>query len=230
MPAATSDKVFVVCPKCGHRQKEHPTAYSTFCKKCNLYFRVQYDLKAETKPREPLHELKRIICFQCKTELAVPLTAESTMCKRCSAHVDLRDYEISNATSKNFRTKGRFIIHEKGYLFNTDSLVGSAVIKGKFLGKLTVEGALEIHPTAEIKGSFSAGKLVIPLGTRFRWKDPISVEGAEIRGDMVANIRVGGTILLKSTARMFGDVEAANLVVESGAVFVGAAKTGTSKK
>jgi cytoskeletal protein CcmA (bactofilin family) len=226
MPPQKNEKVLVVCPKCGHRQKELPSAYSTFCKKCNLYFRVQYVHKAEAKPREVLHELRRIICFQCRTELTVPLTAESTMCKRCSAHVDLRDYEISSATSKNFRTKGRFTIHEKGFLFNTDSLVGAAVIKGKFLGKLTVEGALEIHPTAEIKGSFRAGKLIIPLGTKFRWKEDLKVGGAEIRGDLVANLQSDGTVVLTSTARYFGDVEARSLVVESGAVFVGTAKTG----
>jgi cytoskeletal protein CcmA (bactofilin family) len=31
---------------------------------------------------------------------------------------------------------------------------------------------------------------------------------------------------LKSSARLFGDVEATNLVIEAGAVFVGAAKIG----
>jgi cytoskeletal protein CcmA (bactofilin family) len=35
-------------------------------------------------------------------------------------------------------------------------------------------------------------------------------------------------VLLKSTARFFGDVEAANLVVESGAVFVGVARVGAA--
>jgi len=140
--------------------------------------------------------------------------------------VDLRDYEISSATSKNFRTKGRFTIHEKGFLFNTDSLVGEAVIRGKLLGKIAVEGTLEIHPTADIKGSFKAGKLVIPLGTRLRWKDDIKVGSAEIRGDLVANIHSDGAVVLASTARYFGNVEARSLVVESGAVFVGNAKTG----
>ena len=32
------------------------------------------------------------------------------MCKRCSTHIDLRDYQITNAVSKNFKTKGQFVI------------------------------------------------------------------------------------------------------------------------
>jgi cytoskeletal protein CcmA (bactofilin family) len=42
----------------------------------------------------------------------------------------------------------------------------------------------------------------------------------------VANVNAEGTLWLKSTARFFGDVTAANLVVEPGALFVGAARIG----
>ena len=71
-----------------------------------------------------------------------------------------------------------------------------------------------------------AGRLVVPAGNHFRWKDALRVGGAEIGGELVATLYSAGTVLLKSTARLFGDVQAANLVVESGAVFVGAARVG----
>ena len=45
-------------------------------------------------------------------------------------------------------------------------------------------------------------------------------------GELVANLISSGTVRLKSTARFFGDIEAVNLVVESGAVFVGTMKVG----
>ena len=220
------DKVLVVCPKCGHQQKEFAEAYTTFCRKCKLYFRVQYVLRQSTKPQELLHALRHVTCFQCGTDLAVPVTALSTMCKQCSSHVDLSDYKVDSSTSKNFKTKGRLVIEQNGFLFNTDSLVGEAIVKGRFIGKLTTEGALEIHPTAEIKGSFKAGKLVIPVGMRFRWKDDLKVGGAEISGEVVANLRAEKTVALKSTARVFGDITACNLVVENGAVIVGAVMVG----
>ena len=144
------------------------------------------------------------------------------MCKRCSTHVDLRDYTITNATSKNFKTKGRFVIQEGAYLFNTDTTAHEVVLKGRFLGKLTAE-KLEIYNTAEIKGSFTANMLIIPAGQRFRWQDALQLGGADIAGELVANVRAKQTVTLRSTARFFGDVEAGGLVVEPGAVFVGQA-------
>ena len=148
------------------------------------------------------------------------------MCKRCSSHVDLRDYQITKTESKNFRTYGRLVVEEKGYVLNTDSLVGEAVIKGRLIGKIVAHRSLEIYSTAAIKGSFSTGRLLIPAGNHFQWSELLRIGGAEISGELAANIQSSGTILLKSTGRLFGDIQAANLVVESGAVFVGTAKIG----
>src|SRR5437899_8895768 len=111
------------------------------------------------------------------------------MCKRCSSHVYLRDYQVANAASRNFRTKGRFIIEESGFLFNTDSIVGEAILKGRLLGKLTAERSLEIHTTAEIKGTFQTARLIIPPGNRFRWAPAIHLVEAEIAGELVASLQ-----------------------------------------
>jgi cytoskeletal protein CcmA (bactofilin family) len=48
------------------------------------------------------------------------------------------------------------------------------------------------------------------------------LQGAEIAGELVANIKGGGTIRIKSTGRLFGDVQAQNIVIEPGAIIVGA--------
>jgi len=232
MPAKKQDKVRVACPQCGHLQLEPASAYSTKCKQCHVHFLVQEvrqpaaKVPPAAKDRQPVIEQKQVICFQCGTALEVPATAESTMCKRCSAHVDLRDYNITHAVSKNFRTHGRFVIEEKGCLFNTEVMVGTAIIKGKLLGKLNASRSLTIYSSAEIKGSFTAGRLIIPEGNHFRWPE-IKAGAAEIGGELVTNLRAEGTVLLKSTARFFGDVEARSLVVENGAVLVGAMKIGS---
>src|SRR5205814_1598566 len=151
-------------------------------------------------------------CFQCGTELEAPKAAASTMCKRCSGHVDLSDYRINQTVSKNFRTHGWLVIEEKGYLLNTESLVGEAVVKGRVIGKLATEGALEIYSTAQIKGQFSAGRLVIPAGNHFRWPEPVRAGGAEIGGELVADLISSGTVIVRGTGRLFGDIQAANLI------------------
>lgn len=236
------DKVLVACPKCGHPQHEPATAYSSVCKKCRAYFRVEDVLRsaAQTagaasgvspahsgrRAAAPPREIRHVTCFQCGTALEVAPSAQSTMCKRCSSHLDLRDYQITGAVSKNFRTRGRFVVEEGGYVFNTETIAAEAVIKGRFLGKLTAETSLEIHRGAEIKGTFHTAKLVIPAGSVFRWPDTLAIGGADIAGELIANVKVAGKILLRPTARLFGNVEAGHLEVAAGAVLVGALKIG----
>jgi len=234
------DKVLVACPKCGHAQSEPAAAYSSVCKKCRQYFRLEDVLRgspdgkpapgngshAKSVPASRPHEVRLVTCFQCGTELEVSPSAQSTMCKRCSSHLDLRDYQISSAVSKNFRTHGRFVIEEGGYVFNTETFAADVVIKGRFLGKLNAYHSLEIHRNAEIKGTFQTGKLVIPAGSVFRWPETITPDSADIAGELMASVKSPGKIVLRPTARLFGNLEARELVVESGAVIVGMVKVG----
>ena len=136
------------------------------------------------------------------------------------------DYQITNAVSKNFRTKGRFVIEEGGFVFNTETVVNDAVIKGRFLGKLTAEHSLEVHRGAEIKGSFKTGKLIIPAGSVFRWPETITPGGADIAGELIASVKTAGKVVLRPTAHLFGDIEAGQLEIASGAVVVGSMKVG----
>jgi cytoskeletal protein CcmA (bactofilin family) len=229
-----TEKVSVTCPRCGHTQLEPPAAYSTVCKKCRQYFRLE-ELRqgqpggARAQASATSRDLRRVSCFSCGTELDVPTTAQSTMCKRCSTHIDLRDYQISSTVSKNFKTKGRFVVEESGYLLNTDTWAGELILKGKVRGKVAAD-TLSIFPTAEIKGSFKAARLIIPAISHFRWPETIPVNTAEIAGELVANLQAAGTVILKESARFFGDVSAASIVVENGAVWVGKAKIGPLKQ
>ena len=229
MPPSKKDTITVACPKCGHVQTEPRGAYSTICKKCHEHFRVQEVLRPAARPVQRTLEQRQVRCFQCGTELDVAKAAASTMCKRCSSYVDLADYQITQTVSKSFRTHGRLVLEEKGYLLNTESLVGEAVLKGRLIGKLSTEAALEIHSSATIKGTLVPGRLIIPAGHHFRWPQPLNVRDAEISGELVADLEGTGTILLKSNARLFGNVTAPSLIVESGAVFVGMARVGVSK-
>jgi cytoskeletal protein CcmA (bactofilin family) len=222
----------VACPHCGHSQKEPRTAISTNCRSCGGHFLLEEVLKparrapksAPVKKAAP--ERRKVSCFECGEELEVALTAQSTMCKRCSQYIDLKDYHIANAVSKNFKTKGSFALEPTGYVFNTEAIVGDAVIKGRFLGKLITEGSLTLYTTAEIKGSFKTARLIIPAANHFRWKEQIRAGSAEIAGELTANVRAEGTIVVRGTGRLFGDVEAGGLVVEDGAVVVGSLKIG----
>ncbi len=226
MPAKKQDKVLVTCPHCGHEQPEARSAYSTLCKQCGQHYHVQEALNPAPKAPGRAPRQRRIACFECGAELQVPASAESTMCKVCSRYVDLHDYRITTAMAKNFKTKGRFVVEPKGYVFNTETVAGDVVLKGKFHGKLTAEKSLTIYSTAEIKGSLTAAHLSIPAENHFRWPDRIQVGSAEIAGELAAKLRATGTVTLKSTGRWFGDLDAENLVIEAGAVVVGKLRIG----
>lgn len=228
MPASKSDKVLLGCPHCGTQQAVPPTAISSVCKKCGQHFRVQEVLHPAPKPVVRGPEQRRITCFECHTELDVAVSAESTMCKRCSHYIDLKDYHITSAVSKNFKTKGAFVVEPKGYVFNTEAVVGAATIKGRFLGKLFAEHSLTLYSTAEIRGTFKTGRLIIPPDNHFYWGEPVQVAHAEIAGELVAALHASGTVILRATGRLFGDVVAQNLVVEAGAIFVGQTKIGVT--
>ncbi len=230
MSASQQERARVVCPHCGHVQWEPRLAFSTLCKKCRGHFHVQEVLNPPRQVVETRPALRRVTCFDCNAELEVAASAESTMCKRCGRYVDLKSYRITNAVSKNFKTKGAFVVEPKGYVFNTEAVVGEAVIKGRLLGKLLVEGALEIHSTAEIRGSFQAGRLVIPAANHFRWKELINVNSAEIAGELANDLRVEGAVVVRSTARVFGDITAHHLIVEPGAVLVGRIQVGARRQ
>ena len=224
------DKISVACPHCGHKQLEPRDGYSTFCKKCRQHFRLEEVLHPKVEHAEKHHATRRVTCFQCDTLLDVAVGAESTMCKRCSSHIDLRDYDINQAVSKNFRTHGTFVVGEKGYVFNTEAEVGDAVIRGRFLGKIHAHRTLTLHAPEQFKGSFKAGLLIVPEGSHLLWTKPLDVQSVEILGELVADVKISGAVVLRSTGRLFGDVEAANLIVEPGAVLVGRMKIGSEVK
>ena len=221
MPVKIQEQVLLACPHCGHQQRESSSAFSTLCKKCGQHFRVQEVLNPVHRAPERGPKLRRITCFECSAELDVPASAESSMCKWCSRYLDLHDYRISTAMAKNFKTKGQFVIEPKGWVFNTESIAGEVVIKGKFHGKLTAEQSLTIYSGAEIKGSLTAARLIIPAENHFRWTNPLVVGSAEFAGELAASVQATGTVTLKATARYFGDLTATSLVIEEGAVIVG---------
>jgi cytoskeletal protein CcmA (bactofilin family) len=226
MPVKKQDQVLVTCPHCGHRQAEPQTAFSSLCKKCGRHLRIQEILNPAPRSPASAPKQRHVTCFECGAGLEVPVSAESTMCKWCSSYVDLHDYRITSAMAKNFKTRGTLVIEPKGCVFNTESIAGDAVIRGKYHGKLTVKYSLTVYSTADIKGSLTAAHLIIPAENHFRWAEPLPVGSAEIAGEFAGHLRAGSTIILRSTARLFGEVEAGHLRMEAGAVVAGKMRIG----
>jgi cytoskeletal protein CcmA (bactofilin family)/ribosomal protein S27E len=230
MPAKSQDKALVICPKCGHQQAEARAAISSNCRQCGQYLRVQDLINPVAKAEAKAPQQTRVNCFDCGTEQDVPTAAKSAMCKRCSSYIDLQDYTIANAVSKNFKTKGRFVIEAKGYVFNTSVVAREIVLRGQLIGKVAAEESLTIYGTAEIKGTFQTPLLIIPPDNAFHWREPLRVGAVEIRGEFVGNIHADATVTVRRTGRLFGNVQALHLAVEEGALVVGRMNIGRASK
>jgi len=226
MAAKTQEKALVVCPHCGHQQSEARAAISTNCRQCGKYLRLEELRRPVAKTAALAVAQHRHACFDCGTEIDVPAAAQSAMCKRCSSYLDLKDYTITNAVSKNFKTKGRFVVELKGYVFNTSVVAREIVLRGQVIGKLAAEESLTWYSTAEIKGTFQTRKLIVPAENSFHTKETLRVGGAEIGGEFVGPIVAENSLLVRATGRIFGDVEARHLIVEAGAILVGRMKVG----
>jgi cytoskeletal protein CcmA (bactofilin family)/DNA-directed RNA polymerase subunit RPC12/RpoP len=227
MAAKTQAKALVVCPHCGHQQSEARAAISTNCRQCGQHLLIQELRRPIAKAAAPTVAQHRHTCFDCGTEIDVPAAAQSAMCKRCSSYLDLKDYTITNAVSKNFKTKGRFVIEPKGYLFNTSVMAREIVVKGQVIGKLTAEESLIWYSTAEIKGSFQTKRLIIPADNYFHTKESLRVSVVEIAGELVGSIVAENSVMIRASGRLFGDVQARHLIVEAGAILVGRMRIGS---
>jgi cytoskeletal protein CcmA (bactofilin family) len=198
------------------------------CKHCGEYLRVQDLLKPAAKAAPPPPEQKRIVCFECVAEFDVPASARSTMCKKCGCYIDLQDYSITNAVSKNFRTKGSFVIQPNGYVFNSETVATQATIKGRFIGKLAAE-KLTIHSTAQIKGTLTTACLIVPPANQVRWEGELKVGSAEIEGELVADLHAERTVHVRPNGRLTGKLEATSLIADLGAVLSVQARFGPSR-
>jgi cytoskeletal protein CcmA (bactofilin family) len=85
------------------------------------------------------------------------------------------------------------------------------IVDGKIEGKITSDGSLTIGEPARIKAEINCGSVVV-------------------HGRVQGNINVKDRVEIRAKAEVIGDIKAASLVMEAGAIFVGASTIGTPKQ
>ncbi len=99
-------------------------------------------------------------------------------------------------------------------VLNSDVEVVGAL---KFQDDLLIDGVVEGEISSE-------GTLTI--GQNARIQAEIKTKAVVIHGKVVGNITVSDRVELKATAELVGDIQAASLSVESGAIFIGRSTVG----
>ncbi len=103
-------------------------------------------------------------------------------------------------------------------------VLGSIEITGETLGEVVGRsaspGAGDLVVEGVVEGSVHvAGRLT--LGPRARIDGEISARDVRIAGRLQRGVRASGVIHLLATAEVYGDLEAARVVIDDGALFEG---------
>ena len=247
-------KVSVECPHCGFKQKDYAAAKSTMCRQCSGAFSPAV-AKAEIRLR-PLHTaeaskhepapategslLKRfeglwnkqqnsvVECFDCKAKQEVTSAASSTICPKCSAHLDLRDYKITTSFSRAIRTQGEVHVTARGDLSSSSVMCRSALIEGKFRGNLHCAGTATINYTGKIPGRLTAEHVLVERKAEVQFFRRVSVKSIEIHGRMTGEVAAETVVVIHRNASLEGDVTAKSISVEKGGMFTGQLIIGSS--
>lgn len=93
----------------------------------------------------------------------------------------------------------------KGFLKFTDDLLVDGIVEGE----ITSQGILTIGQNAHVTAEINTSSVII-------------------HGKLHGNIQVTDRVELKATAEVIGDIKAATIAIEAGAVFVGRSEVGAS--
>ncbi len=248
-------KVSVECPHCGFKQQDYAAAKSTMCRQCGGAFSPSVP-KAEIRlrPVNPTVATKDdhasaaehpslmqrfdglwgkqrssvVECFDCKAKQEVTSAASSTICPKCSAHLDLRDYKITTNFSRAIRTHGEVHVTTKGDLSSSSVMCRSALIEGKLHGNLHCIGTATINYSGKIPGGLTAQHVLVDRKSEVHFFRRVSVKSIEIRGHMTGEVAAETVVVIHRNASLDGDVTAKSISVEKGGIFTGQLIIGSS--
>ncbi len=108
-----------------------------------------------------------------------------------------------NANSKN-------VLNSDVEIKGTLKFAGELTFDGKLDGDITSEGTLNVGDNAVVKGNLNVNSVVL-------------------RGKINGNVTGRERIEIKAKTELFGDVQAAKLVIEEGVTFVGKCEVNPNK-
>jgi cytoskeletal protein CcmA (bactofilin family) len=229
---------------------EYAAAKSTMCRQCGSHFapsvpKQEVRMRPKEERVEPAaasdpslfqkiegfwnkHHNSEIECFECKAKHEVSSAATSSFCPKCSTHIDLRDYKVTNSFSRSIKTQGTIHITPKGDLSSTNVTCRAALIEGKLRGNLNCLGTATINFVGKIPGRLVAENILIDRKSDVHFFRRLQVKSIEIRGRMTGEIVAGGAVIIHRNALLDGNVTAKSISVEKGGIFMGQLIIGTA--
>ncbi|MCA1657924.1 MAG: polymer-forming cytoskeletal protein [Verrucomicrobiaceae bacterium] len=222
---------------------EYAAAKSTMCRQCGSHFapsapKPEIRLRAKDEPVEAAaapdasllrklegywnkHHSSVIECFDCKATQEISSAATSTICPKCSTHIDLRDYRIATSFSRTIRTHGEIHVTARGDLSSSSVTCRSALIEGKMRGNMQCLGTATINFIGKIPGRLKAEHILVDRKSDVHFFRQVRVRSIEIRGRMTGEVVAEAAVIIHRGAVLDGNVTAKSISVEKGGVFTG---------
>ncbi|WP_020528969.1 bactofilin family protein [Flexithrix dorotheae] len=113
---------------------------------------------------------------------------------------------------------------EEAQLVNSSNTIGKGtVIKGDLetYGNIRIEGKVYGNVKSKSKISLGEGSFV---------EGNIISQNAVVEGEVKGKVEISDNLILKPTAKIYGDIYTGKLIIETGAVFNGSCKMGDVKQ
>jgi len=212
---------------------ESAFARTTLCRRCGQHFSVEKKapepVKAVAKEPSLLQKLagmvggqriRQICCNACGTRQEVSSSASSSLCLKCGAYIDLKDFKVSTIFSRNIQTQGIISITSRGELTSTKSICGEAHIEGKVHGTLICSGDVSVKFKGRLLGAIESYRLIVEKRSDVEFVRPLKVHQAEINGKVSARV-FADSVKISKSGHLEGTVYAKAISVEKGGVFQG---------
>lgn len=163
-----------------------------------------------------------IECYKCGYTFQLHGRAPKTNCSKCRATLDLTDHTIDRKWKVALKTAGTIRIATDGVVEAGDLIGNDIIVEG------TIEGGtvramrrLELRAGARFsEGSLCASNLVIAAGATIAFTAPAKYRDVEILGALRANLHASGTVTIRASGSLEGQLNAPHLIVEDDAGLV----------
>lgn len=105
----------------------------------------------------------------------------------------------------------------------------AAWIGGSIIVKGDVVSTEDLMIDGQVQGTIELGDHSLTIGSGASVIADLTAKTVTISGQLKGNVISSGTVELKSTARVVGDISAPKILMEDGATLIGKVDTGTKK-
>lgn len=159
----------------------------------------------------------RVRCFQCYHVQAVSRFAKSTQCERCSAYINLANYEIKTVKSHTLRTRGDVSIAKKGGLIDHSEIAcHHLTVIGAIDATVDCSGDAVFRHSGVVRGHLFCARLVLDKNCEVRFPDGVMTERAEINGHLIGDVTCSGKVQINRSGLIEGRVTAVEVELKEG--------------